>query len=357
MHNKSMTSDGQATIIGGRNIGDEYFSAREDVNFGDLDVLAVGPVVKQVSTSFDLYWNGPHAYPITALVKTDPTTPQQVSEGRARLVQEVESKRGSAYYQALKESKLAKALSEQKSPDFFWGQATAVYDDPDKITKSAKDSKSGVTAGLKDVVAQAREEIFIVSPYFVPGKEGVAKFAEWRKRGLRVIVLTNSLAATDVGSVHAGYAHYREDLLKLGVELYELKPNRSAAEKEEGKDQEKEKSAGGFGSSRASLHAKTFYFDRKHLFIGSLNLDPRSVVLNTEIGILAENEPMARGLAEGLDRVIRENTYRLERQDNSLRWVTKENGVETTYTGEPLVSGWRRFSVFLLSLLPIEGQL
>jgi putative cardiolipin synthase len=353
MHNKSFTADNQATIVGGRNIGDEYFSARPDVNFGDLDVLAIGPVVNQISTAFDLYWNGPHSYRITTLAQDDAATTERLAAARAVIEGELDSSRHKAYVQALQASPADRALLEDKYLSFHWGRAVALYDSPDKVATKVEDSTSGVTTGLNEAFAHAREELIIVSPYFVPGKSGMAAFAHWRERGVAVKVLTNSLAATDVGASHAGYAHHREDLLKLGVALYELKPNPAPRP-----SRAEVKAASGVpGSSRASLHAKTFIFDRQRVFIGSLNFTPRSVQLNTEIGILFENQTLAHELAGELETMMQEDSYHLKRDGRQLRWVTIEDGVERTFTGEPGVGVFTRLGIFLLSLLPIEGHL
>jgi len=188
----------------------------------------------------------------------------------------------------------------------------------------------------------------------VPGKEGVQWLRQMAARGVRVRVLTNSFAATDVRVVHAGYAAYRRELLESGIELYELKPTAAVAKRTL------------HGSSRASLHAKAFAFDRRTVFIGSLNLDPRSVKLNTEIGVVFESPELAQLFAAGLERGFEENAWRLELKPPASRpesppsrieWVTLENGREVRLTSEPEVSAWRRMSVWFLSLLPIEEQL
>ena len=361
MHNKSFTADNQATIVGGRNVGDEYFEARSDLDFGDLDVMAVGPVVPEVSDAFDLYWNSSAVFPVTALTKKR-LTPESLTQARAALTAFAESMNDSPYAEALRQSQLADELRAGEVP-LFWGRAWLVHDDPAKIAADPEDTTTMLLPRLKPVVEQTQSELLVVSPYFVPGEVGVEWFQGLRARGIKVRILTNSLASTDVGAVHAGYARYREALLRAGVELYEVKPGASVRAKDK---EDVSGKAGLPGSSRASLHAKAFAFDRRTVFIGSLNLDPRSVKLNTEIGVVFESPELAQLFAAGLERGFEENAWRLELKPpasqpesppSRIEWVTLENGHEVRLTSEPEVSAWRRMSVWFLSLLPIEEQL
>ena len=306
MHNKSFTADGQATIVGGRNIGDEYFEAASDLDFADVDVLAIGPVVKQVSDSFDLYWNSPAAIPIAALASKR-ISEKDVNRARAALAEYGESQRAGAYADALRNSGLAQEL-RTGSLNFFWGQAEALYDDPAKITQSPKDQGTHLLPQLAKITDSTQGELLIISPYFVPGDAGVEYFRRMRARGVRVVVLTNSLAATDVSAVHAGYSRYRRPLLESGVELYEVK----ATARRPGEQKARSGSGPGLGgSSRASLHAKVFVFDRRELFVGSLNLDPRSVSLNTEIGLVFESPELAALAAREIMGAVSGAAYRL----------------------------------------------
>jgi len=207
---------------------------------------------------------------------------------------------------------------------------------------------------LREQAGITRREILIVSPYFIPGKVGIAELAELRRRGVRVVILTNSLASTDVAAVHAGYKRYRKDMLRLGVELYENKPagNWGGAA-----------SAGaairkGKGSSGASLHAKTFVFDRQRLFVGSMNLDPRSIRLNTELGILIDNAVLADAFTKIVLAGLPANAYRVELDARGdFVWITTENGREIRLNTEPQTTAWQRLKVDLLGWLPLEGQL
>jgi len=352
MHNKSFTVDNQMTIVGGRNIGNEYFDADPDLAFGDLDVLAIGPVVQEISTSFDKYWNNELAYPISTLKKK--LAVKKLDEVRPELEKYINEQKDSPYSSALENSDLAMRL-RAREVEFNWGEAKAVYDQPEKITHDTKSRELHLTPQLAPYFEKLSNELIILSAYFVPGKKGVALFKELRKRGIRVRIVTNSLASTDVTLVHGGYRKYRRDLLRAGVELYEMNKKLT-------REQRKEKKGVG-GSSKASLHAKAFMFDREEIFIGSLNLDPRSLDQNTEIGIVFHSPELGAMMGEDFDKYIESNTFRVELHTDEedgmefLRWVTTKNGETKTYTSDPHTSFWRRFLVGLSSLLPIESQL
>ena len=266
MHNKSFTVDNQVTILGGRNIGDEYFEAQPDLAFADLDVMAIGPVVARVSGSFDKYWNSQLAYPATTLSKQQPTpteTEESLEEFNAFIADQINS----PYMQALRNSDLANRLREDRL-EFYWGNAKVVYDQPEKILHKKDKTEYHLAPQLEPYFDGVKKELLLFSPYFVPGKEGTAFLTELAGKGVRVRILTNSLSSTDVGIVHSGYMKYREALLRGGVELYELNKKLTREQRKKKKGQE--------GASKASLHTKSFVFDRKDVFIGSLNLDPRA---------------------------------------------------------------------------------
>ncbi len=360
MHNKSFIADGQAAIVGGRNIGDEYFEAAADLDFADLDVLAVGAVVQQVSGAFDLYWNSPAAIPIAALA-SKPISDEERNGSRAALAEFSESQRAGEYAQGLRNSTLAKEL-QAGSLSLTWCRADALYDDPAKVAQAPDEQGTVMLPRLGRITDSTESELLIVSPYFVPGTAGVDYFRRMRGRGVRVVVLTNSLAATDVSAVHAGYSRYRRALLEAGVEIYEVKPT---ARRSDDKGRKDDASHGLGGSSRASLHAKVFVFDRRAVFVGSLNLDPRSVSLNTEIGIVFESPELAAQISGELTGKVSDAAYRLELvpgagaagSTRSIEWVERENGREVRYATEPQSGVWRRFGGWFLSWLPIESQL
>ncbi|HET6408071.1 MAG TPA: phospholipase D family protein [Chthoniobacteraceae bacterium] len=354
MHNKSFTADGQVAIVGGRNIGDEYYGASTGPNYADLDVAVIGPVVKEVSNDFDLYWNHPAAVPISALSRQN-STPERLAAKRAELREHHKRAEHSEYADTVRVSDFARQV-RNRNVAFSWGRASIMSDHPDKVLSSSSETETHLAPKLREVVDATKGELFLVSPYFVPGKEGVELLAKVRQRGARVVVVTNSLASTDGIAVHSGYKRYRKPLLKAGIELYEIKPTASTRR---GRNR-----GGGFfgsggasGSSGASLHAKTFSFDRRIGFIGSYNLDPRSSRLNTEMGVLFDCPTLVKQLPETTERDLDRNAYRLKLDGNRLVWITQEGGKEVRLESEPGASAWKRAKVQVLSWLPIEGLL
>jgi len=363
MHNKSFTADNQVMIVGGRNIGDEYFEARPDVAFADLDLLAIGPVVEEVSRQFDRYWNSPLAFPISALSQAMPSDEERL-QALAGLRAFVRSQTEEGYAQALKSSELAENL-EKGSLAFSYAKARVVADDPMKILQESADKSSLLLPNLLPEFESLGSELVLVSPYFVPGKGGVDRLRSLSERGVKVRVLTNSLASTDVPAVHAGYQQYRRALLEAGVELHELKPTvtrdaRGGAPAGSGPGSVKRPAS---GSSQASLHAKVLIFDRRSLFVGSMNLDPRSVLTNTEIGVVVDHGELAASMVEKLDRHLSDIGFRLELRSAGpdsapeIEWVTTQDGQTVRYTREPMTTAWQRFKAWFYALLPIEHLL
>jgi putative cardiolipin synthase len=346
MHNKSFTIDGQATIIGGRNIGDEYFGAAGEVLFADLDVLAIGPVVQAVSQDFDRYWNSASAYPLSLIVTTpDPGRAAAPASDSATI------KLASAareYQLAIRESNFVAELVAQHLP-LEWAVTRLVSDDPAKaLDRAAPESRVGPQ--LKQSIGEPVRELDLVSPYFVPGETGTAAFSAIAQRGVAVRVLTNSLEATDVAAVHAGYAKWRKPLLVAGVKLFEL---RRAWPQDVGPGR-----GGPLGSSASSLHAKTFAVDGARVFIGSFNFDPRSARLNTEMGFIIDSPAMARQLATTLDVSVAERAYEVRlAPGGALYWIERKQGAAIRHDTEPGAGFWRRMGVLGLSWLPIDWLL
>ena len=339
MHNKSFTADNQATIVGGRNVGDEYYGAESEVAFADLDVLAVGEVVREVSASFDAYWNSESAYPAASLIPAAaPESAAQLREAWARLDADP---RAARYVDALRTTPLVRdLLAGTLSLD--WVPAHVVSDDPSKVLNPPDRKDLQLLTKLEAVIGKPTREVDLVSPYFVPAEEGTTALLALVKRGVKVRVLTNSLAATDVSPVHAGYSKYREELLRGGVRLYELKP--TARERERPR-------AGGSG---ASLHAKTFSIDRQQVFVGSFNFDPRSAQLNTEMGVVVESPRLAALLSSNLDRDLPRDAYEVRLASNGeLEWLDGS----ATYDTEPGAGVFKRLWIGFLSILPIEWLL
>ncbi len=347
MHNKSFTADNQATIVGGRNVGDEYFGAAGDVLFADLDVLAVGPVVDEVSHEFDRYWNSPSAYPAQLLL----TKP--VAGDAATIAAEADriddTKAAEAYVQALRTSPFVRQLMDRQLA-FEWARTRMISDDPAKVLDQARPG-TGVAENLENLLGVPEKELDLISPYFVPGKAGTKAFADLAHKGVGVRVLTNALEATDVAAVHAGYAKWRKPLLEAGVLLYE---SRRSWEQGDAREQ-----PGRFGSSASSLHAKTISVDDRRIFVGSFNFDPRSVELNTEMGLVIDSPVLARQLGQAMRTTIPQRAYQvLLAPDGSLYWIARNaNGSTTRYDTEPGTSVWKRMGVAILSVLPIDWLL
>jgi putative cardiolipin synthase len=344
MHNKSFTADNQATIIGGRNVGDEYFGATDGVVFADLDVIAVGPVVHDVSNDFDRYWASASSYPADRLLP--PAGAAQIAEIASAASRVERDPAAVAYMAALRSSPFVRELVERTLP-FEWAATRMVSDDPAKALGRAG-RETMLPYKLKTIFGTPVARLDLVSPYFIPTAAGVETFAAWAEQGVKIRVLTNSLEATDAAIVHAGYAKRRKALLEAGIAIYELRlapgspPRRRA----------------GSGSSGSSLHAKTFSVDASRLFIGSFNFDPRSAELNTEMGFVIDSPELARQIAAAFDSRVPLNAYEVRlSKSGSLVWIERRDGTLIRHDTEPGTSSWERARVWLMSLLPIEGQL
>jgi len=359
MHNKSMTVDNQLTLLGGRNVGDAYFSAKPEMDFSDLDVLVAGPAVAQVSAVFDEYWNDRSAYPVSALIHDAREDPDEVHRLRKHLEYKGDQAKASPYVQEILDSGLENGIESGHLPGYTGG-AQVIADKAAKITQKLDDDPGDATARVEQLMESAQRELVLVSPYFVPSDDGEAQLIRLAKRGVRVRVLTNSFAATDVAAVHAGYAPHRQALLEAGIELYELKATAYAELARQGGRQARR---GWLSSSRASLHAKSYMVDRHLVFIGSLNLDPRSAKLNTEMGVVLDSAPFCENVLKGMDRDLMRTSYKVElRPDPNggkprMVWVTQENGQEKVYESEPDMNALQRLGVDMLGVLPIDEEL
>jgi putative cardiolipin synthase len=347
MHNKSFTADSQVTIVGGRNVGNEYFGAGDDVVFEDLDVVAVGPAVRDIARAFDLYWNSASAYPAASLVA--PAPPDGAARLEARFAATRADPESTAYLKALRETPFLRELLAGKVA-YEWDDARVLRDDPAKTLDDTQRTDILLLAELMKTVGAPKRSLDLVSPYFVPGKEGTEALVELARRGVAVRVLTNSLAATDVAPVHAGYAKRRRDLLEAGVQLFELKPSVRDLEPDE------RRSLG--GSSSASLHAKTFAIDRERIFVGSFNFDPRSALLNTEMGLVIESPALAQQLSAAFDKVIPRAAYEVRlAADGRMEWIERTQSGEIRHETEPGAGAAKRGWIGFLSILPIEWLL
>jgi len=347
MHNKSFTADNQATIVGGRNVGDEYFGAASGVLYADLDVLAVGPVVKEVSSDFDRYWSSASAYPADRLFPA--ATPAQLEQLAAAAGRLESDPAALGYVQRVRQSGFATDLLENRLA-MEWAPVRMVSDDPAKALSEAE-PEGNLTYELRQIIGEPREKIDLVSAYFVPTAAGVAAFAAHVRRGVEVAILTNALESTDVAVVHAAYAKRRKDLLEAGVKLFELRLQHASAA-----DHERSLVSG--GSSGSSLHAKTFSVDSERVFIGSFNFDPRSMHLNTELGFVIESQVLAQRIRSVLEQQLPERAYRVMLSDEGeLYWLEWRGSDVIRHDVEPGTSIWLRAGVWFMSLLPIEWML
>lgn len=352
MHTKTFTVDNQATIVGGRNIGSEYFDADPDLAFADNDVMAVGPVVDKVSAEFNEYWNSDYAYPVATLLPAASAADLQALKDDATSFYEQSST--SNYVQAVNNSSLANSLRDGTAR-FHWSAATIIHDSWRKRDREYEGWRNDLLISqLAPHIAEVTEEVIIISPYFVPGDDAVETLCGLSRKGVSVKILTNSLASNDVVAVHAGYSKHRLPLLRCGVELYELDEHLVAAERR------------AFtwlpGLSKSSLHAKTMVFDKKKMFVGSFNFDQRSLFLNTEIGLVFEQPDIAGAAADKFDRNIERFAFKVElvttdRGKESLRWHGIEDGEPVEYDSEPYVGRGTRLAVWFIRLLPIDWLL
>lgn len=338
MHNKSFTVDHVASIVGGRNIGNEYFNVGGDVSFADFDILAAGPIAVDVVNEFDRYWHSGIAVDVARLGKpaSDATYlpwRQKVADSERRLPGLGESQAGLAPEQLLTGNLQA-----------CHGHGKVLFDQPEKVLGGLYDTEGSLAPTIIDLLSSAENELLISSPYFIPGELGMTVIRDLIKRGVRISLLTNSFKANDVVIVHAGYIDYRKQLVELGVQMYEFKPDNRTA------------NLSLMGSKRASLHAKTFVIDRCRQFVGSFNLDPRSAIHNTEMGIVFDSGDFAETLYESQIERLESSAYRLRLgSDNALEWVEKTSSGETrVHSTEPGMTRLQRVLVYLLTWLPVE---
>jgi putative cardiolipin synthase len=343
MHNKSWIADNRIALAGGRNICDEYFAASEAVNFFDLDFLMLGPAVTELSRSFDAYWNSPAAYPVSAL-SPELANAQSLATLRANAADTLAKDHDSAYVRALAASDLPARIDAGEFALQWSAHWQVLADDPMKALGEGAPT-SHVLEGLRTAMADANAQVTIISPYFVPGKEGTAHLVDRVQAGRKVAILTNSLAANDVAAVHGGYSKYRKELVAGGVALYELKPTAGSGNEKKS----------WFGSSGASLHTKAAVFDHDRVFVGSFNLDPRSAMLNCEQGVLVEDAELGRELQARFDIATGGRfAWKLGSDAKGRLTWTDDQG---TSDKEPQASFSRKLQSWFGRVLPVEKQL
>ena len=359
MHNKLLVVDGALALVGGRNIGDQYFQMDPQSQFADDDVFAAGPVVGQLSATFDDYWNSVMSIPVQALAGREVLHPAVLEEHREALNQESQQAKAANidYMKRVTEGEPFNGLLSGRLP-LVWARAQVLCDSPDK-----KKVESGTMVGnlmrreVVDAMKQVQSELLMVSPYLVPGDDGMRLLTQLRGRNVQIRALTNSLESSIELIAHAGYMHYRIPLLEQGAELFEI---RSLLGNPRGSGETR--SIAQYGNF--ALHAKLFVFDRQRVFIGSMNFDQRSMHLNTELGLLIDSPAIAQQVATRFAAMTQPaNAYKVTLRKDSidnrprLAWTTRENGADVTYQSEPARSSWQRFEAGFLSTLPVDDEL
>lgn len=343
MHNKMLVADNAVAITGGRNLGETYFGQSEGTNFIDIDVLAAGRIVRDLSHSFDRYWNHPLAYPAPSLMTLAqiealkpnpvPDKPEDVASvipTAATLTKEDSNPTTTERIAKRPDGAviIIPALPETSDEgllDWTWAPSVLLVDEPSKIAAdvdSVEEAEETAVDGLLQAMSQAKRELLIVSPYFVPGQRMMDEFVELRRRGVRVRVLTNSLASNDAPAAHVGYARYREALLDLGVELYEMRAEQEGTLRGFGSigSFSGGSTGGSMGGSRASLHAKVVVMDQRLLVVGSMNLDLRSKLQNSEVALVIRSRPLSLQAQRLIEPALSRGAYHVEKVDGRLVW-------------------------------------
>ncbi len=347
MHNKTFVADGSLAIVGGRNIGDEYFAAGEVANFRDMDLLTLGAVVGEIGDSFAAFWESRLAVPVRTLTPFRPT--KRFVRRWFRRMRRFRLHKASLQRYSRLDTAAFNAHLEGLRSRLHWGEARTVYDLPDKVAGTAPPR---VAQAMLALLERVEHELLIETAYFVPDDQSLAVLQRLRERGIAITVLTNSLASNDVIAAHAGYAVHRPVLLEMGVRLFEA---RSRAARRE------PTVAGTRVGSRASLHSKAAVFDRTRVFVGTLNFDPRSLYINTEIGLVVESPGLAREVAAAIGKALAGDTsfsVLLTGESRRSRLVWRAEGLQVEgLHSEPEASLLRRGLAWIYQRLPIHRWL
>jgi len=343
MHNKSFTVDNQVSIVGGRNIADEYYQLESSGEFIDFDMLTVGPIVKEVSSEFDIYWNHKLAVPFDVVYSS--ADAEELAETRSSMDRAMEEAGTTIYGEAV-ETPLLRQITEQSVSPYI-AEARLLSDDPQKLLEGVSTDQQFVANELRKLMLAAEKDIYILTPYFIPRKRGIELIRELRDKGIRIVILTNSLATNNHTAVHSAYMTYRKDLLRAGVELWEARADAAKIVNDDGTSK----------LEKLTLHTKGMLVDGRHLFVGSLNLDPRSIDINTEMGLLIDSPELGALLKSNAATNIPNMAYRLQLDENDkISWHATIDGREVVETKEPQTTGSRRFSAWLQKIAP-EKQL
>ena len=360
MHNKALIADGSAAIIGGRNIGDVYYAANDETLFLDYDILAIGKVIPDIYRSFDLYWNSKEAVP-SSDVLADKVSITEYHSVERNLEKEIKKFVHSHIGKAMVDSDFIKNISQNTLQMVVAKRTDFYYDYPEKVNTDANDNQTHISVQVSEDLKHVTRDLIIVSPYFIPGQEMMEKLRTLRKKNIKIIIVTNSLASTDVFPVYSGYRWYIKDLVQMGIELYELKPQSLNLYFKKNKIDKQ---------MHTSLHTKMMILDENRLVVGSANVDPRSDKLNTETLMIISSKKLAKMQRSKLMKILTEEYfYRvswdkqpLEPEDDGIAqygpiWHTIQNGKEKVYYTPPHVGFFKIFCTDILSFLPIEGYL
>ena len=352
MHNKTFIMDNTFAITGGRNVGDRYFGVSSAINFRDLDILSTGPIVQDISKSFDVFWNSEWAIPISS-VSEQQANIQDVKQGIQALQKYIASDKDFPYPIDKSREEILQRIQATKE-HLIWADAEILYDNPAKKIDT-ETGYQGIIPYLRHWINEAQTEILLESAYYIPGVGGTDKILELHNKGIKVRILTNSMISNDVAAAFVFYEKYRQQMVENGAELYELRPDPNTQKK--------------FWSllasqSAASLHTKVMVFDRRKTFIGSLNLDSRSVNINTEVGLLIDSAELAEQIITYMDIGVQaSDSYRLEIEKvdsnhvGELVWISEDDGKEVREYSDPKAGFWRPVSAWFISLLPLEEHM
>ncbi|HET9206678.1 MAG TPA: phospholipase D family protein [Burkholderiaceae bacterium] len=339
MHNKLFIADNSVAVTGGRNIANEYFMRSTQANFIDMDVLSVGPVVRGLSEVFDRYWNSELSYPIHALV------PSLASRDEAHASFD-DWVAGASVVEPTAEA-IEQVLAEPRALQFAAVQVSA--DDPVKAAGAAAAPNGTALESTLLTLRSAEREVMIVSPYFIPGKRGLELMQGAIDHGIKVSVMTNSLAATDEPLAYWAYVRYRSAMLKMGVDVSEVSPVTNR----------KFDMVGDLRSSQGALHAKVAMVDRRWLLIGSMNMDGRSARSNTELGLAIDSAELAEEATALMNEHWFNNHYRLRlaQHDERVEWLAPDGDAAAVYRSEPNVSWVKRLRLGVMSMFIAEELL
>lgn len=347
MHNKIFLVDSAVAVLGGRNIGDDYFGIDPELNFRDLDVLAVGPAAKEAGAAFDMYWNSPAAVPIVVLLK-DPVADDELERWREELKASLDEL-GAIPYTVPKEAEETRDALKQLAEEMVWAKTEIIIDSLERFQTGSE----SVFVELTDELAESAEHEFVIeTAYLIPAKEGIAKAAELTQRGVRVRILTNSMQSNNHLSVHAHYMKYRKPMIEAGIELHELRPDPELLEHYKQVESR-------VAESHAGLHTKAFVVDGRLSMIGSYNMDPRSRIWNSEIGLLIHSEEFAAKVLAVMEADFDPaNSYRVTLDEHGkLEWTAQGPDGPVVWHKEPGTSAWQRFKARFTSWIPMESEL